>query len=72
MAVKTTHFIREGTPFELFQIGENYKESQVCFVTGSYKLDLIIITLVLTQSRISEDKIPELTKEIMKVFYPIG
>ena len=26
MAVKTTNFIREGTPFDLFQIGKNYTE----------------------------------------------
>ena len=28
MAVKTTHFTREGTPFELFQIGKNYTEER--------------------------------------------
>jgi hypothetical protein len=72
MAVKTTHFMREGTPFELFQIGENYKEPQVGIVTGNYSLDLIKITLILTESGIREDKIPELTQKIMKFFYPEG
>jgi hypothetical protein len=70
MAVKTTHFTREGTPFEVFQIGKNYKDPQVCIFTGKYRLDLTKITLILTKSGISEDKIPALTLEIMKIFYP--
>jgi hypothetical protein len=72
MTVKTTHFIREGTPFELFQIGKDYKEPHVCSGTGNYNLDLIKITLILTESGLDEDKISELTQKIMKIFYPEG
>ena len=51
MAVKTSNFTREGTPFEVFQIGKNYTEvrQQIALtleqIYEEYKMEGIIYTL---------------------------
>ena len=51
MAAKTTNFTREGTPFDLFQIGKNYTEvrQQIALtleqIYEEYKMEGVIYTL---------------------------
>ena len=51
MAAKTTDFTKEGTPFEVFQIGGNYTEvrQQIALTLGQlyeeYKMEGVIYTL---------------------------
>lgn len=65
MAVKTTNFTREGAPFEVFQIGKDYKEvRQQIMITleqiyEDYKKEGVIYSLIKYENKFISQMILE-------------